>query len=327
MKACVLEELGEMEYKNVPKPDMKTNEVLVQVKACGICSSDLDRVFNTGAYHYPIILGHEISGQIVDIADNRNESYIGKKVVVFPLLPCFKCEACQKGFYAQCNNYNYYGSRCNGGFAEYLSVPLWNIKTFSDDINYEIASLCEPSAVAWHSVSDAEIKRNDKVLILGSGLIGIMVGFFAQSLGAQVYFKVRNYNKQNFLKQLGFKNIYKEINNTKFDTCFECVGTNEAIQEALKFVQMRGKIVLVGNPKSDICFDKNLYWKILRQEINLKGVWNSQYPKDWDYVLTHIKEFPMEKLITHKFKLSDGFNAFKILKDAEFKIKGVFCAE
>ena len=154
-----------------------------------------------------------------------------------------------------------------------------------------------------------------------------MVGFFAQSLGAQVYFKVRNYNKQNFLKQLGFKNIYKEINNTKFDTCFECVGTNEAIQEALKFVQMRGKIVLVGNPKSDICFDKNLYWKILRQEINLKGVWNSQYPKDWDYVLTHIKEFPMEKLITHKFKLSDGFNAFKILKDAEFKIKGVFCAE
>ena len=153
MKACVLRAIKELEYTETADPVIKPGEVLVQVKACGICSSDLDRVFKTGAYHFPIVLGHEIAGQVISAAPDVDSSFVGKRVVVYPLLPCFECESCKKGFYAQCKGYNYFGSRCDGGYAQYLSVPVWNIKPFSDSVPFTYAALCEPSAVAWNAVS------------------------------------------------------------------------------------------------------------------------------------------------------------------------------
>ena len=134
MKACVLEGIGQLKYKDVEIPVMKKGEVLVNVKACGICSSDIPRIFTTGTYHFPTIPGHEFCGQIVDAAEDVDKSYIGKRAVIFPLIPCGECPSCKEKEYARCDNYNYFGSRCDGGMAEYISVPLWNIVTFSDDI-------------------------------------------------------------------------------------------------------------------------------------------------------------------------------------------------
>lgn len=324
MKALVLNAINDLSYKEVANPKMKNNELLLKIKACGICSSDLDRVFVSGAYHYPIILGHEIAGEIVDIGTNVNKAYLGKRAVVFPLLPCFECQSCKNGFYAQCQNYNYFGSRCDGAYAEYLSVPLWNIKTFSKSIDYKIAALCEPACVAWHSICKANIHNGTKILILGSGLIGITIAFWAKRLGADVHFKLRNDKKINFLKSLGFLNVFKENDIADFDVCFECVGSNESVLDALKYVKSQGQIILVGNPKSAMSFDKNIYWKLLRQEIDIKGVWNCDYPSDYEYVLNHLNEIPLERLITHCFDLSYGMNAFVDLKNADFKIKGVY---
>ncbi len=324
MKALVLNAINDLNYMEVANPKIKNNELLLKIKACGICSSDLDRVFVSGAYHYPIILGHEIAGEIVDIGANVNKVYLGKRAVVFPLLPCFECQFCKNGFYAQCQNYNYFGSRCDGGYAEYLSVPLWNIKTFSDDIDYKLAALCEPACVAWHSTCKANVRNGDKILILGSGLIGITIAFWAKRLGADVYFKLRDDKKIHFLKSLGFLNVFKENDIADFDICFECVGSNESVLDTLKYVKSQGQIILVGNPKSAMSFDKNMYWKLLRQEINIKGVWNCYYPNDYEYVLSHLNEIPLERLITHCFDLSYGMNAFVDLKNADFKIKGMY---
>lgn len=324
MKALILNAIGNLTYKKVDTPKVQNGEVLLKIKACGICSSDLDRVFVSGAYHYPIILGHEIAGEIVDIGVNVDKSYLGKRAVVFPLLPCFQCQSCKNKLYAQCKNYNYFGSRCNGGYAEYLSVPLWNIKTFSNDIDYKLAALCEPACVAWHSIQKSNINKGQKILILGSGLIGIIIGFWAKQLGADVYFKVRNDKKMKFLQSLGFLNVFKEQNSVDIDICFECVGSNESLLEAVGYAKSQGQIILVGNPKNDMKLDKNIYWKLLRQEIDIKGVWNSRYPSDWEYVLNHLSEIPLNKLITHCFDLSYGMNAFIDLKNADFKIKGVY---
>lgn len=324
MKALVLNAIGNLSYEEVAKPKVQNEEVLLKIKACGICSSDLERVFVSGAYHYPIILGHEIAGEIVELGANIDKSYLGKRAVVFPLLPCFKCQSCKNGFYAQCQNYNYFGSRCNGGFAEYLTVPLWNIKTFSNEIDYKFASLCEPASVAWHSICKAKICKGDKILILGSGIIGIIIAFFAKKLGADVYFKVRTDKKNQFLQSLGFLTLFKEKDKVDMDICFECVGSNESLHDAVKYVKSQGQIILVGNPKGNMQFDKNIYWKLLRQEINIKGVWNSHYPNDYEYVLKHFNEIPFYALITHCFDLSYAMNAFVDLKNADFKIKGVY---
>lgn len=327
MKACVLRAIKDLEYTEVAAPEVKSGEVLVQVKACGICSSDLDRVFRTGAYHFPIVLGHEIAGQVAAVAPDVNSNLVGKHVVVYPLLPCFECGSCKRGFYTQCKDYSYFGSRCDGGYAQYLSVPVWNIKPFSDSVAFTHAALCEPAAVAWNAVSKADINSGTKLLIVGTGLIGIVAGLWAQKKGTEVSFKVRNSQKADFIKSLGFDKVQNDFGEDSFDICMECVGTNESIAQTLTYVKARGTVIFVGNPQSDVVLDKKIYWKILRQELIIKGVWNSSYPSDWEAVLKNISSLPCDKLITHTFKLSDGMKAFDILNEAKFKIKGMYVIE
>ena len=327
MKACVLHAVKDLKYEEIPDSVVKPSEVLVQVRACGICSSDLDRVFRTGAYHFPIVLGHEIAGQVVATAPDVDSALVGKRVVVYPLLPCFECEACKKGFYTQCKGYNYFGSRRDGGYAQYLSVPVWNIKQFSDATPFIHAALCEPAAVAWNATSKADIKRGTKLLIVGTGLIGLVAGLWAQRKGANVSFKVRNTQKADFIKTLGFDHVQAEFDEGSFDACMECVGTNESIAQTLGYVKARGTVIFVGNPQSDVVLDKKIYWKILRQELVIKGVWNSSYPSDWEVVLENISSLPCDKLVTHTFRLSDGMKAFDTLNEAKFKIKGMYVIE
>ena len=113
MKALVLHGIGDLKYESVNNYELKEDMVIVKIKYCGICSSDIERVFINGTYHFPTIPGHEMSGQIVCVNDN-DEDLLGKKVSIFPMLPCMKCSACKIEEYAQCSNYNYFGSRCEG---------------------------------------------------------------------------------------------------------------------------------------------------------------------------------------------------------------------
>lgn len=327
MKALVFNSIKNLEYTDVTNVQLKSGEVLVKIMACGICSSDLDRYNFSGAYHYPIILGHEISGKIINCASDIDRNYIGKKVVVFPLLPCKNCLNCKNGDYAQCTNYDYFGSRRDGGFAEYLAVPLWNIKVFDEKIPFSTAALAEPAAVAWHCISKIS-KTENEILIIGSGTIGILIGLWAKSIGFNPCFVSRNETKSAFLKSIGLNNIISEVSERKFNTVVECVGSNNSLSLAIEFSSSKGKIILVGNPKSDMNLPRKLYWKILRQELNIIGIWNSTYEKDWDYILANISKIPVEKLITHKFRLEDGMLAFETMTNSKkFKIKGMFVSE
>ena len=95
MKAVDLKAINQLELVEKEKPVPKKGEVLIQVMACGICGSDIPRVYVTGSYHFPTVLGHEFSGEIVEVADDVSSEYLGKKAAVFPLLPCNECEYCQ----------------------------------------------------------------------------------------------------------------------------------------------------------------------------------------------------------------------------------------
>ena len=124
VKSANLYAINDLRYEDKILDELKEDEVLVQVKSCGICGSDIDRVYRKGTYNFPTIIGHEFSGKVV--FDPKND-LLDKKVVIFPLLPCFKCDSCKKGSYATCENYDYYGSRRNGGMTEYIGVKRWNL--------------------------------------------------------------------------------------------------------------------------------------------------------------------------------------------------------
>lgn len=336
MKACVLKNKNEIYFEDVETPSINANEVLIKIKTCGICSSDFNRVYGDSAYFYPIILGHEFSGEIIECGQNiEAKTYQGKKAVIFPLLPCFECEYCQQKSYAQCKNYKYFGSRCNGAMAEYIAVPVWNIKILPDDMPFELGALCEPTAVAVNAISKIDDYINKKICICGSGIIGIFCGIIAKTKGADVTFLVRNEIKKHFLQELGFENFINEDHNeAKYDTVIECVGSNKSINNCIKLVKSKGNLVFVGNPEGDILFEKPNYWKVLRSELSVKGVWNSHFKNieadDWDMAVEFLynNQQVVSKIITDKFELSDGIKAFELMRDrAKIHIKGVFVNE
>jgi len=150
MRAYVLDGINEFNIKDLDIPECSPGEVLVEVKAAGICGSDIPRVYRTGTYHYPLIPGHEFSGEVVKCVEEDRE-YLGKRVGIFPLIPCMKCPQCKKKQYEMCSDYNYLGSRCDGGFSEYVKVPIWNLIELPESVTFEQAAMLEPMSVAAHA--------------------------------------------------------------------------------------------------------------------------------------------------------------------------------
>ena len=324
MKALVLHGVGDLRYEEVDVPTLKEGTVLLKIKACGICSSDIPRIFVNGTYHFPTIPGHEFSGQIVAVGDNVDESLLGKKSCVFPMLPCRKCKACEIEQWAQCSGYSYFGSRCDGAFAEYLVVPTWNLVPFDDRLSYEEAALCEPAAVSLHAINIANLKDGQNVMIIGKVIV----------CG-------RSDNKLDYAKKSGFENITLKKENVSesiknivgcdsVDVTFEAVGSNNSIETAIKSTGAFGRVVLVGNPTEDLHIEKNAYWSILRKQMTLAGSWNSNFNSkvnDWQEALRIFESgsLNLKDLITHTFPISESEKAFDTLKSKDiFTIKVMF---
>ena len=178
MKALVLTENEQLKTTDVCIPTVETDEYLVRIVSAGVCSSDIPRAFNRGAYHYPLIMGHELAGEIVGVGSKTNGWFdLEDRVVVFPLIPCFKCQACTDEHYARCFSYDYYGSRRDGGFAQFISVKGWNLLPIPKNVSFEDAALCEPAAVVVHAISNLQINSSisdQRIAVLGAGFLGLL---------------------------------------------------------------------------------------------------------------------------------------------------------
>jgi L-iditol 2-dehydrogenase len=289
MKAWVLHGIGDLRPDDIAAPTPKRGEVLVRVKAAGICSSDISRVYETGAYHYPIVLGHEFSGVSSD----------GRRVGVFPLIPCLICESCKAGHYETCSNYSYIGSRRDGAFAEYVAVPGRNLIALPDDLTFEEASLLEPAAVALHAVKQVNLRKVQSAAVVGDGVIGQLA--------------VR------WLRVYGVADVDVFGRGDKpspccCDACIEAVGSADALRRCIEITKPGGQIILVGNPKPDFNIDRMLYWQILRKQLSVKGSWNSRYPSDWRETLDHAGALQLGGLISHRYAFDELGKAFEMLR-------------
>ncbi|MCR5120975.1 MAG: galactitol-1-phosphate 5-dehydrogenase [Ruminococcus sp.] len=343
MKALNLHGVGDLRYEDVDVPALEPGTVLLKIKACGICSSDIPRIFTTGTYHFPTIPGHEFSGQIVAVGDGVDESLLGRRSCVFPMLPCRKCHACELEEWAQCSGYSYFGSRQDGGFAEYLAVPAWNLVPFSDSLSYEEAALCEPAAVSLHAVNISGIKKGDNAVIVGTGAIALLIGLFAKkrSETGTVIIAGRSADKLENAAKMGFETVntseedisagVKRITGREgTGVVIEAVGTNEAISNAVKAAAALGKVVLVGNPYGDLNMEKNVYWSILRKQLTLAGSWNSSYNSrvnDWKEAISIFEsgELALKGLISRTYKMSECEQAFAAVRDKDtFTLRVMF---
>lgn len=343
MKAYVLEGIGQLEWKEVKLPALSKGEALVQVMAAGICGSDIPRIFETGTYHFPTIPGHEFAGRVVDGYGEEAKRWIGKRVGIFPLIPCGGCSECQKKRYEMCGNYNYLGSRCDGGFAEYVAVPIWNLIALPEAVGIEEAAMLEPASVALHGVRNLRLEKKYSVALFGLGTIGCIIAQWLSFYGIEEVWAVGHRQEFGEVMKKTAKSCY-EYSNTELideihwikdsvgkqgvDIAVDCLGTSDSIKNCLEVVKPGGQILIVGNPKNNIEISKDNYWKILRKQITVKGTWNSSFrhedEDDWHMVLIACceKRIKLSDLITHKLpfdKLQEGLEVMR--KKDEYRNK------
>ena len=336
MKAYNLHAVNDLRYEDVPMPECPQGWAVIKVKATGICSSDVPRVFTKGTYHFPTIPGHEFSGVVHSVADPENARLVGKPVGIFPLIPCRKCESCNDKHYEMCSNYDYVGSRRDGAFAEYVAAPVWNLVELPDTIPFEVAAMMEPFAVALHAIKMGVITNGMSVGIVGTGMIGIAAGQWAKMFGASCVTVIgRSEDKRKMVENCGLK--YVVCNNPssvcEYDFVLEAVGTPKSIELAISATRRGGSLVLMGNPSGDITVSQAVYWKILRKQLKISGTWNSSYdginPSDWTEVVNALanKSIIADSLITHRFsqdKVMEGLELMREHKEPYCKVMTIW---
>ena len=341
MKACVLHAVGDLRFEEAADPVLQPGEALLRIKASGVCGSDVQRVFEKGTYHFPTIPGHEFSGEVIAVYDGMDASLIGKRAAVFPILPCRACPACEVGEYALCEHYDYYGSRRDGGFAEYLAVKQWNLVFIPDSVSFEEAAMCEPASVAVHALSQAGIELGDILAVYGAGTIGIMLAKIAKLRGAgDVILVDIDPAKLDAAHRFGFTHtinsleadapaqILAQTGGRGADAVIEGTGASAAFENCVKSAKTLGRVVLMGNPLREMTLGQSVYSSLLRKQLTLRGTWNSSYStakNDWVTAVNAMPSLRLKELITHSFPLSAGAKAIEVLRDKkEFVIKSMY---
>ena len=328
MKAYSLHQVGDLRYEDVLMPECPDGWAVVKVMAAGICSSDVPRIFTKGTYHFPTIPGHEFSGIVAEVGNDKEKGLIRKHVGVFPLIPCKECEQCKEKHYEMCSHYDYIGSRRNGAFAEYVAVPIWNLIPLKDDIPLSSAAMLEPLSVALHAIKLGGIKEGLRVGIIGTGMIGIAAGLWAKMMRVgSVTIIGRSESKRELVERCGLDYITKSDN--EYDYVLEAVGSPTAISTAIRITRAGGRLVLMGNPSGDIALSQDVYWRILRKQLHICGTWNSAYdgrnPSDWTDAVSALENgaIDVKSLISHSFsqdKLRDGLALMLDKKESYCKV-------
>ena len=333
MKAGVLFNINDMRYVDFPDPICGGNDVIVNVKACGICGSDPPRILKNWRYNLPAIPGHEFSGVVVEKGKEVGDFEIDDKVVVVPFIPCGNCENCKKGKYSLCNYNDMLGSKSPGGFSEYVRVPSTNLLKFNN-IDFESAAMIEPLAVALHGVLGIEPVIGDTVAIMGAGTIGQLVAQWLRVSGIKDIIAVDiSSTKLKEAKDLGasicinakekdpIDEIMKITSQKGVDIAFECAGSKMTQEQCLLVTKKSGKVAYLGIAYSDIHLQEKSFESIFRKELTLKGFWNSYsapFPgQEWLKSIKYVENgsIKLTPMISHRFKLSQISDAFNMIAE------------
>jgi len=247
----------------------------------------------------------------------------GQPVAVYPLLPCGRCPACRAGLGQLCADYDYLGSRRDGGFARYVAVPVANLLPLPPGVSLEDAALAEPAAVALHALRRGELAAGEWVWIVGAGPIGLLLAQWARALGARplitdvdpakLALAARWLAPEHILDSRAADPLpwVHRLTAGGADLVVEAVGLPDTVRQAVLGARQRGRVVLMGNPAGPVALAQGDYWQILRRELTLLGTWNSSCQgspqDDWHTVLAALAAGRLElaPLVSHRVCLAE----------------------
>lgn len=324
MKGLALYGIRDLRYEEKPDPKVeKPDDVVVKIKAAGICGSDYARYRKLGPYIPGTFWGHEFAGEVVEVGSDPQGHYVGERVAACPSIVCGKCHYCKTGDFAKCEKLYAIGSLADGGFAEYCKMPAQNLVRLPDNVSYEEGAIIEPSTVALHALFKTGIKMGDEIAVVGCGTIGALLVHWAKLFGVKVYALDINDDKLKEAKALGAdvtinttnvepREELDKYNPLGVDIAFETAGNPITAGQVLSLPKKGGEVVYVGLPYGDVHMPRNYFEKITRNELIVRGsfgVTSAPFPgKEWTTATDALarKAVNIKSIITHRIKLSEG---------------------
>lgn len=306
-------------------PEINNNEILIKVKACGICGSDLLEWYRIKKA--PIVLGHELSGEVIKVGENIKNFKIGDRVFSTHHVPCYNCYYCFNGNETACDYFHKVNNHYPGGFSEYLKVSGKSVEngTFllPNSMSYEEATFIEPLGTVVRALRTINLKHGESVLILGSGIIGLLMIKLARISGAGLIVATDLHQfRLEAAKKFGANEVFKpeefslkkikEINSNRlFDKVILCTGSISAVETALEAIDKGGTLLFfaVPEPDKEIKIDLNRFW---RDDITIKTCYGAS-PLDNLQAMNLIlnSKINVLEMITHRYPLENIGDAFK----------------
>ena len=334
MKAAIYYSPKKIKVEDVPLPKIKPGEVLLKVRACGLCGTDISKIIER---RVPpgTVLGHEVAGDIVKIGTPGRRPWmasprgvkkfkVGDRVTVLHHIPCFKCRFCRHGNFSSCPQFkktNIYP----GGFSEYVRIPSLNVRFGMQklgSLSYEEGALVEGAGCSLRAFKRANFQKGDSVVIIGMGPVGLLHLLMAKAFGASkiIACDINDYRLKK-AKELGADMAIKPAQACPCaDLALVSVGVPEAIENAAKYVRSGGTVLVFAecSDKARVTISPNLIY----HEMSLIGSYSST-PAEQKTCLNFIKsgKLPVKKLITHRLKLSEISKAVRLSRDGGKTLK------
>lgn len=328
MKALRWHGVKDLKLENIEEPKPLKGEVKIKVEWCGICGSDLHEytagpIFIPLETHplsgdkAPIVMGHEFSGQVVEVGEGVTRASVGDRVVVEPIYACGTCEACKQGKYNLCDKMGFYGlAGGGGGFSEYAAVPEVMIHKIPESVSFEQGALVEPSAVALHAVRSSKMKVGDKAVVFGTGPIGLLVIEALKASGAsEIYAVELSEERKKKAAEMGaividpkqydaVEEIHKRTNGG-VDVSFEVTGVPPVLTQAINATKIGGETMIVSIFEKEASIHPQ---NIVLKERTVTGIIG--YRDVFPAVISLMAQgyFPADKLVTKRIKLDEVIN-------------------
>ena len=337
MIAAFVKGPSEVEIRTIEKPIVNSGDVLVKMQACGVCGSDLEKIY--GKYTQPSMkLGHEPSGIVTEVGQSVINFKKGDRVFVHHHVPCYSCHYCLHGNETMCKKY----SETNllpCGLAEEFVVPEWNVShggiiRIPDFMTFEEAAMIEPLACCVRSWKKIKVTKGDSIAIFGIGPTGMMHVMLSKVHGlSDIFcFDVNNF-RLNFAKKFGitdsikstdsdaYNKILSKTQNRGVDVAIVATGNLDAVTQAIEFVRKGGTIVLFGVPTRDAKLSVDMS-KVYSKEITITPSYAASDHDTLDALkLIQEGKADVKSMITHKFDLADSHNALEYAHQANDSMK------
>jgi threonine dehydrogenase-like Zn-dependent dehydrogenase len=318
MKALFLTEVGKSEVREIEKPTPKAGEVLLKVGMVGFCGGDMNGF--KGLFplqEYPNILGHEVGATIESLGAEVPEAIqVGTRVTLYPYLACGICVACRKGRPNACKTNKTMGVRRPGAMTRYVCAP-WEDIFPSESLSHRELALAEPLTVGFHAVSRGRVSAEDRVAVLGCGIVGLGAVASAVNKGAVVIAIDLDDSKLEIARKIGVAytiNPAKEDLHARLqeitggdgpDVIIEAVGSPTTYRTAVEEVAFLGRVVCIGYAKAPVEFNTSLF---VQKEIEILGSRNCVGKSDFPEVISYLEEgkFPVDEVISKVISIDEG---------------------